>query len=154
MAMSMDFDSGDPHQNLANAIILEACQEWRSIAAYLKKHPTTPEMEEEYRQWLNYKRRVIRRWKRVKQKEAARRRAYGGHKRETDWRKVEVRVPKKVKRSVPCTDEMIYVAKVHMKRDELKDLEAWFRSRAFEILSEVDPEYILEHLRKEMNDAK
>ena len=32
-------DTGDPNQNLANAIIAQAAADWRSAVAYLKAHP-------------------------------------------------------------------------------------------------------------------
>ena len=39
MAMRQDLDTGDPNQNLANAIIEQAATDWRRATAYLKAHP-------------------------------------------------------------------------------------------------------------------
>lgn len=39
MALRQDLDTGDPAQNLANAIIFQAVQDWRRAALYLKAHP-------------------------------------------------------------------------------------------------------------------
>ena len=39
MALRQDLDTGDPSQNLANAVIAQAATDWRRAAAYLKHHP-------------------------------------------------------------------------------------------------------------------
>ena len=38
MAMRQDLDTGDPSQNLANAIIQQAADDWRRAASYLRTH--------------------------------------------------------------------------------------------------------------------
>lgn len=38
MALRQDLDTGDPSQNLANAIIAQAADDWRRATAYLNHH--------------------------------------------------------------------------------------------------------------------
>ena len=41
------------------------------------------------------------------------------------------------------------LAKVQMKRDQIRDLEEWFLSPTYEILTELDPHYLIKKLREE-----
>ena len=151
MAMTLDCYTGSPYQNLANAIVAEACNEWRDTALYLKDHPTTPEMRLEANKRKALRREAIRTWTERQKRNRYKRLKT---KRHRPWWEATIRAPQSIgNKLMPYSDLELYVAMVRKKQDELKDLEAWFFSPAYDLLTDLDPSYLLRELRKEVDYA-
>lgn len=52
-------DTGDPYQNLANAIVQQAADDYRSAKRYLAKHPEIPEDKKAIYNWVNANKTVV-----------------------------------------------------------------------------------------------
>lgn len=145
-------DTGNPHQNLANAIVAQAAQEWKSAVAYLKQHKETLELESAALDRKAERARLMKEWVNDRKKEEFL--ALSNPKGKT-WEDMSVYIPKMLgERLLPYSKEELELAKIKMKRDEIKDLEEWFHSHMFETLTDLNPDYLLKLLRKEAGIAK
>ena len=157
---TLDLDTGDPDQNLANAIVAQAVTEWREIATFLRDNPLTAELAEKAWKDRMARQRAVRKWKEHRQKAIYRK----WHERYlkcirkkkikrlySSWRDIDVVILKKVEKQIGYTKDELYFAEIRMKQDELKDLEAWFHSHRYEVMTNIDPDFLLRMLRKELN---
>ena len=130
-------DTGNPHQNLANAIVTQAAQEWKSAVAYLKQHKETLELESAALDRKAERARLMKEWVNDRKKEEFL--ALSNPKGKT-WEDMSVYIPKMLgERLLPYSKE---------------ELEEWFHSHMFETLTDLNPDYLIKLLRKEAGIAK
>ena len=150
MGVKFDLDTGNPYQNLANAIVVQACDDWRAVARYLAKHKITPEVEAAVQARKEKRKEMVQQWIEDKKKAKFEKLQRKENKR---WEDMQVVIPKKLEKNLlPYSEEELLYAKIRMKQDELKDLEAWFFSPGYELLTHLDAEYLLKLLRKEVEE--
>ena len=103
-----DADLGDPYHALANAVIIQAVEDYRKARRYLRRHPHTPELE-----------------------------AVVAEQRQQE------------RESHALTKEMRLLNRILRYEDILKEVEQFFHSDYFMLLSDVDGPGLLERLKKE-----
>ena len=150
MGVRYDLDTGNPYQNLANAIVAQVCEDWRSVTRYLQQHKITPELEAAVQVRKEKRKEMVQQWiedrKKAKFEKAVR-------KGDKAWEDMQITIPRKLEKTLlPYSKDELLLAKVQEKRDELKELEAWFFSPAYELLTDLDAEYLLRKLRKEAEE--
>lgn len=111
----------EPYENLANAIIVQAADDYRIAAGFLRKHPRTKELEDA----------------------VAGIRAEKARKREERKR---LKLPRARERK---SREEILMDKIVSNETLLFDVKKFFRSDWFSKLTSVDGETLLEKLEKE-----
>ncbi|MBQ3393779.1 MAG: hypothetical protein IJG64_01340 [Oscillospiraceae bacterium] len=145
-------DTGNPHQNLANAIVTQAAQDWKSAVAYLKDHKETPELLSAVEERKAERARLVEEWVANRKKEKLM--TLADPKGKT-WEDMTVSIPKMIgERLLPYSKDELLLAKIKLKRDEIKDIEAWFHTNAFSTLTDLNPDYLIKLLRKEAEIAE
>ena len=104
---------GDPYKALANAVILQAVEDYRMARRYLHRHPHTPKLDE-----------IVAEQK--KQQEE-----------------------RQKKGNPPKTREMRLLERILRNEDTVTEVERFFHSEYFMLLSNVDGPGLLARLKKE-----
>ncbi len=128
MALTSGKDTGDAWQNLANAIIVQACTEYRAAGKFLREHPVTPKLE-----------KAVQKRKERRAKLVAKAKAEGEPIKKSTGKKL-----------LPYSDDEMLLAKIRMKTDELKDLEGFFLSEYYMKLTNLDGATLIKRLREEV----
>lgn len=111
----------DAFENLANAIIVQAAEDYRAARKYLKKHPRTKELEE------------------VAALQTAERRKRAAERREKGLPGANEK---------PGPEERL-LSKIKSKERTLVEVQQFFRSKWYAALTTVDGEWLLRKLNDE-----
>lgn len=112
----------EPYEELANAIILQAVEDYRFSLKFLKKHPRTKELEDL-----------------VASQVAAR-----------EERRAERKKKKLPAEKVRYSREERLLEKIGEREWICEDVEKFFRSAWFQVLTTVDGEFLLRKLQEEV----
>ena len=113
MAVSIDMDTGNPDQNLANAIILQAATDYRKARAFLREHPRTKKLERQVK---------------------------------------TIQETNKGKPGRNHSPEEKLLHRIKNAENATRECEAFFKSRWFSTLCDLDGKELFEKLRKEADD--
>ena len=103
------------YDNLANAVIMQAVDDYRQARQFLKEHPATKELREH-----------------VRLRSAERKRIY-----------------KLTRQKLPLDDREKLLMKISRTKKDAKDIERFFHSSWYTVLTDVPGDYILDRLKEE-----
>lgn len=123
------------YQELANAIIEQAAKDFRTHGRYLVNHKKTDELVKSCEKERRNRIRKIKAWKTRQKNMGARDKSY-----------VKQPVPKEYR---ILTDEEKELYSIIKHEAGIKEIEAFFNSKWFGVLTKADSRFILEQLREE-----
>lgn len=142
-------------EQLCNAVIILAAKDYRTSMKYLKKHPRTPQLmakvasdraerEKKRREWIKKEKDFL--ISRMKRRAEMR----GEDFDENEQRKSLKVVPPK--RMFPLTRDEQLLNRIIKHEGEVSEIEEFFRSEYYTLMTEVDGEYLLRKLKEEFAD--
>ena len=145
-------------ENLCNAVIIQAARDYRACMGYLKKHPRTPELEakvESDRALRKEKMRKLVEAEKEYMAERAFKRWVFKHDegeefdRNAYMNSIRIQIPKN--RFPPTKDELL-LEKIERNEREAAEIERFFLSKWYTVLTDVDGGTLLKKLREEFAD--
>lgn len=125
----------DRYENLANAIVLQAVKDYRSHLRYLSKHEKTEELIKKSESDRNERIEKIKAWKKLQNDNAAEVKSY-----------IKKPVPPEY-RVLSESERLMYLITRH--EAGVKEVEVFFHSKWFRVLTALDAELLIERLREE-----
>ena len=153
----MEINSEYGMQQLCNAVVILAAKDYRAHMGYLKRHPKTPELMEKVRAEKAERERklmeTIERQKDFMAERAYRKWIMEGHEgdfdREEYKKSIDIPIPK---RGLKPTKHERVLEGIMKHEAGVKEVEDFFRSKWYTVLTSVDGKLILRKLQEEFAD--
>lgn len=148
-------DTGDPYQNLANAVVAQAADDYRNALRYLKEHPEPPKAEWYLERWQLLTLALPLR--RTKSENAYIMRHRVAYRAEAIWaveyaRRWRIERVKRVRKSPEYRRYHNAEQRWVDAKDTVSDCEAFFQGDWIRMLTKLKGPDLMESLRKEVEE--